>query len=273
MQCGVKPVGHGERVYYGGMVVVGRWVGRGSALQETPVPWPGEGLCPHGCVPPVLCHPSSVGCAICAHRLPASPPAPRSQRCFGTGIFPPCLAAAGCGWGLPAAAGTQRFCPVGPRAPPSSRGPRDALMQGFPLSRPAAPCCLCPPSSQTLCGGSLSLPQHHRPRDGGSIPCQPPALGVPQNPSAPVPYRNGDGQWSSSLDPLPKMKRRQHLLCLLITNGGGETEGGGSGKEQHCTSVGAPTPQHPQSEPITGGTGDALWGSGVWEPCALGKGL
>ena len=71
----------------------------GSVLQEKSVPRPGEGphphhcvpmaaspwLRPHGCAPPAPCHPSSVSCAICARGLPASPPAPPSRSCFGTG--------------------------------------------------------------------------------------------------------------------------------------------------------------------------------------------
>lgn len=204
----------------------------------------GEGVCAAGdpramarrrAVSPRLRPPSPVSpqqCGLChlCPQAPCLPSSPKISEMFWHRDFPtvPCSSRVWLG-----AASSRRYPALlscGSQSPPKFSRPPGCLMQGFPLSRPVAPCCLCPPSSQTLCGGSLSLPQHHRPRDGGSIPCQPPALGVPQNPSAPVPYRNGDGQWSSSLDPLPKMKRRQHLLCLLITNGGGETEGGGVGR-------------------------------------------
>lgn len=234
----------------------GREKGR---IHTTASPWLRPQRCPHGCVPmavsPWLCPPSPVSpqqCGLChlcprAPRLPSSPTIPElfwHRGCFGTGIFPPCLAAAGCGWGLPAASGTQRSCPAGPRAPHILEPPRDASRRASPCPVPQLHAACAPPQQPNPLWWCPLPPVASPAPCLGGIPRQPPALGVPQNPSAPVPYRNGDRQRSSSPDPLPKMKHRHHLLRLLITNGGGEAggEGGGSGAEQHCTAIGAPTP-------------------------------
>lgn len=130
----------------------GREKGR---IHTTASPWLRPQRCLHGCVPMAVPPQPRVTPAVWAvPSVPAGSPPPLqphhpgavlAQGMFWHRDFPTVPCSSGVRLGAASSLGYPALMSCGSQSPPHSRAPPGCLTQGFPLSRPAAPCCLCPP--------------------------------------------------------------------------------------------------------------------------------